>query len=259
MSAETGHTGCGGGVLDAVRKLYRELALSPATEFGWKKGREGARSVGYDDRWLAAFPDAVWESAAPVGNPFVLGTISSGQTVLDLGCGAGVDVCIAATLVGQGGRAIGVDITPEMVDKARANALLLGLRNTTFIVADMSSTGIAADSVDVVISNGSINLSPGKPCVLREAARVLRPGGRLYLADMIRVGEAPCPQVRASSPESWANCVEGVVTRGEMEKLLADAGFRAIEFVGMTGYRTAPTTEGTLFRAVKPGGAGLVG
>src|SRR5512135_904670 len=112
--------------------------MHPEKEFGWGKGEHNARALGYDVTWLEQLPTAVWESAAAVGNPFAIGPIHPGETVIDLGCSAGADVCVAALLVGPRGRVIGVDITPAMVEKARANAAQAGLHNVTIQEGDIA-------------------------------------------------------------------------------------------------------------------------
>lgn len=111
---------------EGIRTLYTELALRPGKDFGWGKGKENARSLGYQTQWLEQLPAVAWESAAAVGNPFSLGPIRPGETVVDLGCGAGTDLCVAALLIGSQGRAYGIDITPAMVAKAKETASLLG-------------------------------------------------------------------------------------------------------------------------------------
>jgi ubiquinone/menaquinone biosynthesis C-methylase UbiE len=231
----------------AIQVLYTELALHPEKEFGWGKGKENARSLGYDEQWLNRLPAAVWESACAVGNPFCLGPITSGETVVDLGCGAGADLCIAALLVGERGRVVGIDITPAMVAMAEKAASDLGLTNVDVRVGDIAALPLENASVDVVISNGTINLSPHKPCVFQEVFRVLRFGGRFQFADMVRDGAVTTP-----SCGSWADCVAGTVEPKRYVDMLAAAGFRDVKIVSFTGYRTAPTTIGATFRAVKP-------
>lgn len=231
---------------DAVTRLYTELAERPERDFGWGKGRENARALGYDPRWLALLPDVAWESAVAVGNPFSAGPLHAGETVLDLGCGAGADACIAALGVGSRGRVVGIDSTPAMIGKARRIAGILGLGNIEFQLGDMSATPLADASVDVVISNGAINLTAHKPCVFREASRVLKPGGRLQFADMVRSGSG-----EADACASWADCVAGTVEPQSYLDMLAGAGFAEVRLVSTTAYKTAPTTCGAVFAAVK--------
>jgi arsenite methyltransferase len=236
-----------------VRTLYTELALNWQRDFGWGKGKDNARALGYDPAWLERLPEAVWESAAAVGNPFTVGFIHSGETVVDLGCGAGADVCVAALLVGSSGRVIGVDLTPAMVEKARANAALCGFTNVQIIEADIAELPLPDTCANVVLSNGVINLSSHKPCVLKEAFRVLKPDGRLYIADMVRDTTTADSQRGASSSEgSWANCVAGTIALEHFLQLLEEVGFADTAMIGTTGYRTSPETIGALFRARKP-------
>lgn len=232
---------------DEVRALYTDLALHPERDFGWGTGKTNARRLGYDARWLERLPEVAWQSAAAVGNPFALGALSVGETVLDLGCGAGVDLCIAALSVGATGRVIGVDVTPAMIAKARAIADLLGLTRIELYVADMQVLPLGDATADVVLSNGAINLSAHKPCVFKEIFRVLKPGGRVQFADMVRESRHQNPAVG-----SWADCVSGTVEPQRYLELLDTAGFREAEMVSFTGYRTAASTMGATFRARKP-------
>lgn len=234
-------------LVEGIRILYTDLALHPKKDFGWSTGKESARRLGYDARWLDNFPESVWQSAAPVGNPVDLGPIMPAEIVVDLGCGAGVDLCIAASLIGDGGRAIGIDITPAMVDKANKNARLLGLRNVEVHVANIADVPLGDSCADVVISNGAINLSEHKPCVFKEVFRVLKPGGRFHLADMVRDGAGVTPNC-----SSWADCVSGTVELQQYLDMLGETGFLQVEVVSHTGYRTAPTTIGITIRARKP-------
>ncbi len=234
----------------AINALYTELALRPDQDFGWGKGKQNAGRHGYDAAWLDRLPDRLWESAAAVGNPFALGPIHPGETVVDLGCGAGADACIAALLVGNEGRVIGVDVTPAMVAKARDNARLAAVDNLEIHEADMTDLPVEDACAHVVISNGSINLTSHKLCVFQEIYRVLRPGGRLQFADMVRDPAAAASP--ATACESWADCVSGTVEPERYHGMLAQAGFTAIETVSFTGYRTAETTVGATFRARKP-------
>jgi SAM-dependent methyltransferase len=235
--------------LDQIRSLYTELALQPDKDFGWNKGKENARQLGYTDEWLAALPDVVWESAAAVGNPFAVGPILPGETVVDLGCGAGADACVAALLVGPGGRVYGFDATPAMVVKAKSNASGVGLVQVEFREADMTRLDLADAVADVVISNGAINLALDKPKVFAEVFRILRSNGRLQFADMVRKhGETSA----CGGENSWADCVSGTMGVEEIKILLHEAGFEDIQLVEFTGYKTSSTTVGATFSARKP-------
>ncbi len=233
-----------------IRSLYTELALHPDKDFGWGKGKENARRLGYEAAWLERLPESVWECACAVGNPFDPGPIRAGESVLDLGCGAGADICIAALLVGSRGRVIGLDVTRAMVEKARRNAQLAGLANVELHEADMARLPLPEACVDVVISNGAINLAPDKASVFAEAKRVLRPGGRLQFADVVR-SDACCATTQAGSDTSWADCVSGTLPAEELLSMLRAAGFRESALVGLTDYRTSPSTSGAIFRALK--------
>ncbi len=238
--------------LEQVRLLYTELAQHPEKDFGWAKGKENARTLGYDEEWLNRLPDIVWESAAAVGNPFSLGPIQAGETVVDIGCGAGADVCIAAMLVGKKGKVFGIDCTSAMVAKASENANASGFPQAVFQEAEMTKLPLPDGTADAVISNGAINLAEDKDAVLEEVFRVLRPGGRLQIADMVRhpsIEDDAC----CSGEESWADCVSGTLESDTFLSMLSKAGFVDVELAGYTGYRTATNTTGALFKAIKPG------
>ena len=238
---------------DQVRKLYSKLALHPEQDFGWMKGKENARTLGYHPSMLDQIPDLVWESSAAVGNPFSVGPLHAGETVVDLGCGAGADLCVAALLVGVTGKVFGIDLTAEMIEKAQSNIALMGLTHAKVELGDFANLPLDESTVDVVISNGAINLSPKQPCVFREILRVLKPNGRLYLADIVRLDPSSSARCKSNdSTDSWANCVAGTLSRECLEKLMNDTGFQGVTFIKTTGYHTSPETEGALFRATKP-------
>jgi len=168
-----------------IRKTYTEVSTDQAQEFIFPTGRSWARELLYPEPELSRIPDASVESFAGVANHWLLGRIAPGHIVLDLGCGAGTDLLIAAQMTGPTGRAIGVDMTPAMLARTRASAAEMGLTNVELHDALIESLPIPNGSVDVVISNGVIDLVPDKDAVFDEIDRVLRPGGRLQIADVV--------------------------------------------------------------------------
>jgi arsenite methyltransferase len=169
----------------AIAQRFSRVARAPELETKFPVGSASATKLGYDVQELDALVPAVTESFCGVGQPLGLGEVHPGQTVLDLGSGAGLDSLLAARRVGPTGKVVGVDLCLEMVEKGRQNATLLGLRNVQFVQAGIEKLPLPDASVDVVISNGAFNLCPDKPAVLAEVFRVLRPGGRLQMADVL--------------------------------------------------------------------------
>jgi arsenite methyltransferase len=170
---------------EEIQKTYTEVSVEQDKEFIFPTGRAWAEDLGYPQPQLARVPDATVESFAGVANHWTLGHIEPGAVVLDLGCGAGTDLLIAAQMAGPDGHVIGVDMTPTMLQRARASADEMGLANVELHESLIESLPLADASVDVVISNGVIDLVPDKDAVLEEIDRVLRPGGRVQFADVI--------------------------------------------------------------------------
>jgi SAM-dependent methyltransferase len=170
---------------DAIRRTYTEVSTDQEQEFIFPTGRSWAQELGYPEPELSRVPDASVDSFAGVANHWELGKIEPGAVVLDLGCGAGTDLLIAAQMAGPTGRAIGVDMTPAMLDRARASARAMGLDNVELHECLIEALPLEDASVDVVISNGVIDLVPDKDAVFDEIDRVLRPGGRVQFADVI--------------------------------------------------------------------------
>jgi arsenite methyltransferase len=169
---------------DEIQKTYTDVSTEPEQGFIFPTGRAWAEDLGYPSE-LARVPEETARSFAGVANPFSLGRIEPGQVVLDLGCGAGTDLLVAAQMVGPEGRAIGVDMTPAMLERARQSAAAMGVANVELHESLIESLPLPDESVDVVISNGVIDLVPDKDAVFSELDRVLRPGGRLQLADVV--------------------------------------------------------------------------
>ena len=168
-----------------IRETYTEVSAEQEKEFIFPTGRAWAQELGYPEPALSRVPDASVESFAGVANHWTLGRIERGIVVLDLGCGAGTDLLIAAQMTGREGRAIGVDMTESMLERARTSAEEMGVGNVVLREALIEELPIETGSVDVVISNGVIDLVPDKEAVFDEIDRVLRPGGRLQIADVV--------------------------------------------------------------------------
>ncbi|MGH7631862.1 MAG: methyltransferase domain-containing protein [Gemmatimonadales bacterium] len=197
-------------ILDAVRRMYTDVATAPEREFHFPTGRRACEFVGYPAEQLDPLPPTVLESFAGVGYPFAAGVILPGDVVLDIGSGSGTDALIASGLVGAAGRVIGLDLTEAMREKLRANAALAGAANIEVVAGNAEEIPLPDGCVNVVTTNGVLNLVPDKTRAIREIARVLRPGGRLQLADIV-VDTLPSEACRAH-PELWAECVVGATT-----------------------------------------------
>ena len=175
----------------AIREEYEVVATKPTRGFHFHTGRPLAQRLGYRDTWLAGIPEASIESFAGTGNPFNLGTLDTGERVVDIGCGAGIDSLIAAQMVSATGHVIGVDMTPAMLEKAAASAAAADVDNVEFRAGYGESVPVPDEWADVVISNGVLNLMPDKVAALTEMARVLKPGGRLQIGDILVDKEVP--------------------------------------------------------------------
>ncbi len=174
-----------------ISDKYTAVAKTPEKGFHFHTGKPLALMLGYSEEVLQTLPAGTVESFAGTGNPFSMGELQSGQTVLDIGCGAGFDTLIAARQVGETGRVISVDMTPAMLDKAAAGAQEAGIANIEFREGFAEAMPVDDASIDVVISNGVINLCPDKLAVMQEIYRVLKPGGRIQLADIVVHTEVP--------------------------------------------------------------------
>lgn len=174
-----------------IRQKYSRVADSPEGQFQYPTGRAGLEALKYDTTLTDKLPDEVAASYCGVGNPFSLGVIRRGDMVLDIGCGAGVDTILAAMMTGPEGKTVGVDIVPEMLQRAEDNLKRMDFRHVTFQAATGEHLPFPDDHFDVVISNGVINLIPDKDAAMREILRVLKAGGRLMVADQVMTGGSP--------------------------------------------------------------------
>lgn len=190
-------------------------------------GSDASALAGYTPEALAELPDEVRNLSLGCGDPVSLALLEPGQTVLDLGSGGGIDCFLAARQVGPQGRVIGVDMTPEMLERARLSQQKMGLTNVEFRLGEIEHLPAGDGSVDVVISNCVINLSTDKAQALREAYRVLKPGGKLAVSDIVTRG--PLPESVRNSLRAWAECVAGAVDVDEYARLLEAAGFVEVQ------------------------------
>jgi SAM-dependent methyltransferase len=221
----------------------------------------GSLAMGYTEEDLASVPEGS-DLGLGCGNPQAIAALRLGETVLDLGSGAGFDCFLAARRVGRTGRVIGVDMTPEMVTKARDNARRVSATNVEFRLGEIEHLPVPDQSVDVILSNCVINLSPDKGAVFREAIRVLKPGGRIAISDV--VATQAIPKEVAASVEALTGCIAGAAPADEVRALLSEAGFEGIKVdprrdSGAIIAQCLPVAEGFLASAViearKPGGA----
>ena len=211
-----------------ISDKYTEVAQEPEKGFHFHTGRPLAAMLGYPTTEVDRLPQATVDSFAGTGNPFSMGDIREGETVLDLGSGSGFDLLQAASFVGTTGRAIGVDMTPAMRERAKAGAKALGLTNVEVREGFLEDLPLEDGTVDVVISNGVLNLTPDKESVMREVYRVLRPGGRFQIGDI--VVHIDVPQDAKDDVELWSNCIAGALTQEEWTWVLDHAGFKDVRW-----------------------------
>lgn len=241
----------------AVRGRYAAIARKSGTsccgpaDCCGSGGREGiaetaGKMIGYTDDEMRSVPEGA-NLGLGCGNPLAHASIREGETVLDLGAGAGFDCFLAARAAGPTGRVIGVDMTPEMVEKARGNARTGGYGNVEFRLGEIENLPVADASVDLVISNCVINLAPDKGRVFREAFRVVRPGGRLMVSDI--VVREKLPEAVKNSVAAYAGCIAGATSKDDYLGAISAAGFREIRVVGETAFPVEVAADGPLAKA----------
>ncbi len=202
-----------------------------------------SQKVGYSREDLAAIPEDA-NLGLGCGNPAALADLKVGETVLDLGSGAGIDCFLAASKVGPTGRVIGVDMTPEMLDRARENARKSRTENVEFRLGEIENLPVADNSVDAIISNCVINLSTDKPRVFREAFRVLRPGGRIMVSDLVL--QKPLPPSVRQSVEAYVACIAGALVKDDYLAIIRQTGFESVEVVTEKGFPAELVLEDSL-------------
>jgi SAM-dependent methyltransferase len=227
-------------VKEMVRNRYGSIAGGSESCCGSSAApQEASCSMGYSEAELASLPEGA-NLGLGCGNPQALAAMRPGEVVVDLGSGAGIDCFLAAQRVGPSGRVIGIDMTHEMLNKARANAHQVGAANVEFRLGEIEHLPIGDNRADVVISNCVINLVPDKEQVYREAFRVLKPGGRIAIADVVNT--APLPPALAADPALLCGCIAGAATACQIEDWLAAAGFIDVRITVKRGSRDLVAT-----------------
>ena len=224
----------------AVKEGYARIAKQATSYYSSQEGsgyfdnlEEICKRIGYSEEDISAAPPES-NLGLGCGNPVALAAINEGETVLDMGSGAGFDCVLASSLVGASGQVIGVDITSEMVDKARANARKGGYENIDFRQGDLENMPVADSYVDVVISNCVINLVPNKRLVFKEAFRVLRPGGRLAISDVVLTRELP--DFVKNSTRAYIGCLAGAIMKQEYLQIIANVGFTDVSVAAESSF-----------------------
>jgi arsenite methyltransferase len=263
-SSDSSSCGCSAGqaegeeIREAVRSRYAEAAESVTAEdsasccgTGTVLSDEEAQVFGaglYDEGERGELPDTATMASLGCGNPTAVAELGAGESVLDLGSGGGIDVLLSAKRVGPTGKAYGLDMTDEMLALARENQRKAGVENVEWLRGEIEAIPLPAESVDVVISNCVINLSGDKPCVLAEAARVLKPGGRFAVSDVI--ADEDMDEATRADMAQWTGCIAGALTRREFEQALLDAGLEDVEITET--HRVHDRAGSAIVRARKP-------
>jgi arsenite methyltransferase len=244
-------------IKEIVKSRYGRVALKGLSCCGPQKSCCGgsisaediSKKVGYDEKDLSAVPEGA-NLGLGCGNPVALASLKEGDIVLDLGSGAGFDAFLAAANVGSSGKVIGVDMTPEMIEKARANALKGDYTNVEFRFGEIENLPVSDAEVDVIISNCVINLSPEKGKVFREAFRVLKPGGRLMVSDLVLL--KPLPDAIRQSVEAYVGCIAGASMKNDYLAAISAAGFGAVTIVAEDIYPIQLAENDPIARLIFP-------
>ncbi|MFH0732284.1 MAG: arsenite methyltransferase [Candidatus Omnitrophota bacterium] len=223
-------------VRDGYAKAVTQKTSCCSTSFccgGTDQAKEISKRVGYSDSEMSAVPEGA-NLGFGCGNPVALASLKEGDIVLDLGSGAGFDAFLASLRVGKTGRVIGIDMTPEMVKKACENAKKGNYTNVEFRLGEIERLPVENNSIDVIISNCVINLSPDKESVFKEAFRVLRPGGRMMVSDLVLVNDLP--DAIKESVEAYVGCLAGAIMKEEYISYIKKAGFQDVKIIGQVNY-----------------------
>ena len=231
-------------IRELVRDRYADLARKSASGSNCCESAcceddgsgQGPISALYRPEQTSGLPSEALAASAGCGNPHAIETLQPGETVVDFGCGGGIDCFIAARAVGAQGSVVGIDMTEDMIELAKSNARRLGLRNVAFHLSEMERTPLEDGTVDAIISNCVINLAPDKDKVFREAHRILRSGGRLMVSDLVKVGDIP--EEEANDDANWVECLAGTEMKDVYLRRMEAAGFTDVQLIS-----SAPWSE----------------
>jgi len=232
-------------IIEAVQAMYTDVARVPEKGYHFPVGREACLALGYRAGWLDSIPATAVESFAGVACPVQGDVFGEGETVLDIGSGSGTDSLIAALRVGEHGRVYGLDMTDAMLAKFGSNIEKLGVNNVVRLRGNAESIPLPDQSVDIITSNGVLNLVYDKPKVFAEMYRVLRPGGRITISDISVSKDLQTLEEAKNNPRLWAECVAGAVTDEDYLKELENAGFRNLEVIDQLDYFSHSSSEAT--------------
>src|SRR3989338_10438143 len=216
-------------IKNAVKEKYGKVAKEPCATFNFPVGKAFALKVGYPKETLDTLPESMYESFTGANNPQPFVNLKEGEVVLDLGCGAGLDLYFYAKAVGDKGRVYGLDISEEMIDKAKKNMETVGIKNTEIKCGHSDNISFPDNFFDVVASNGIYNLSPDKEKVMREVYRVLKPGGRTVFCEILL--KEPLSEDERKSHSDWFRCIGGALLEKDFLALMEKAGFKNIEVI----------------------------
>lgn len=227
----------------AVTGLYTQVATNPTKPYHFPLGKKALLFVGYPQEELDSLPETALESFAGVGYPHMSDAIHTGDTVLDIGSGSGTDVLFASLRTGPEGRIFGLDITDAMIEKARANIDKMAAKNVKIIKGDATKMPLDDASIDVVTSNGVLNLVPDKKKAISEIFRVLKLGGRIQIADIVVQNDVQ--KVCGLIPQLWADCIGGAAVESEYLKTIKDTGFEDVKIINRIDYFAASESDNT--------------
>lgn len=230
-------------ILESVQEMYEEVAVRPDEEFHFPTGRSSCLHLGYPEDELDAIPDRAVDSFAGVGYPFLADVIRPGDTVVDVGSGSAVDALVAARATGPDGLVYGVDVTPAMIERAEHNIRKTGAEHVRIVEGHAEDLPLEDESADVVTSNGVFNLVPDKAKAFRGVHRILRPGGRIQIADIVL--SKPVSPESKSDPQLWAECIVGAEPEETYLDLIRSAGFERLAVIDRLDYFARSSQEST--------------